>query len=80
MSIERGGGGVVVSLCRHPSSLVGLDGGQLVSFVGIRPFCVMGSRRLWLGWALYSLVGLVCGRFCGGGGCLTLYGDGVVIG
>ena len=67
MSIECGGSGVIVSLCRHPSSLMGLDGGWLVSFVGIRPFCIVGGHHLWLEWALYLLVGLRCGHFCGGG-------------
>ena len=46
--IEHGGGGVVVSLCGCPSSFVGLDGGRLVLFADIHPFCVVGGRRLWV--------------------------------
>ena len=48
LSIECVGGGAIVSLCRCPLSFVGLDGGRLVSFVGIRPFCVVGSCCLWV--------------------------------
>ena len=34
----------------------------------------------WLWWPLCSLVGLGCGLPSGGGGCLTSYGDGIVVG
>ena len=61
---------------------MGLDGGRLASFVRIRPFCVVvGGRHLWVALvSAVSLVGLGCGRSSSGGGCLTSYGDGIVVG
>ena len=55
---------------------------NVVSFLGIRPHLGGDGQSLLVvaGWALCSLVGPGCGRFCGGAGRLTLYGDGVVVG
>ena len=39
-----------------------------------------GSSFEWLWWVLCSLVDLGCGHVCGGRGCLTSYGDGIVTG
>ena len=66
MSIKRGGGGIVVSVCRRPSWFMGLDGGRMVSFLGIRPILRCGE------WS--SLLGGWVGR------CVRLYALGVVVG
>ena len=66
MSIKRGGGGVVVSVCGRPSWFVGLDGGRMVSFLGIRPILRRGERSSFVGgWV---------------GCCVRLYALGVVVG
>ena len=70
--VDRAGWSLLVVADAHPRSWVLRVGGWCRSWAFV--VCV------WLGWALCSLVGLGHGRFCGGGSCLTSYGDGVVVG